>query len=114
RMLIGHFVATTGVEVDYASNGREALERIQANQGSATPGYDLVLMDIHMPVMDGLTAARALREAGFDRPLVALTAAHMKGDMDNCLAAGFTTYLSKPVDQSQIIACLQRFLETEV
>lgn len=114
RMLIGHFVATTGVEVDYASNGREALERIEANQGSATPGYDLVLMDIHMPVMDGLTAARALREAGFDRPLVALTAAHMKGDMDNCLAAGFTTYLSKPVDQSQIIACLQRFLETEV
>ncbi len=111
RMLIGHFVATSGVEVEYASNGREALERIEKYREAGRPGFDLVLMDIHMPVMDGLTAAKALRATGFDRPLVALTAAHMKGDMDNCLAAGFTAYLSKPVDQAQILACLQRFLQ---
>lgn len=110
RMLIGHFVAMTGIEVDYASNGQEALQRIIATQEGNAAAYDLVLMDIHMPVMDGLQAARELRKTGFTQPLIALTAAHMKGDMDACLEAGFTAYLSKPVDQSQINACLTRFL----
>lgn len=110
RMLIGHFVAMTGIDVDYASNGQEALQRIIASQEGRTAAYDLVLMDIHMPVMDGLQAARELRKTGFTQPLIALTAAHMKGDMDACLEAGFTAYLSKPVDQSQINACLTRYL----
>src|SRR5690606_14813046 len=63
----------------------------------------------HMPERDGLETARALRASGFDKPLVALTAAHMKGDVDVCLASGFSAYLSKPVDQHQIHACLARY-----
>lgn len=113
RTLVGHFVANSGVEVEYASNGREAVEQLEENRALDRPEFDLVLMDIHMPVMDGLTAAKTLRASGFECPLVALTAAHMKGDMDNCLASGFTAYLSKPVDQAQIFACLNRFLTAE-
>ena len=62
-----------------------------------------------MPERDGLETARKLRESGFTKPLVALTAAHMKGDVDICLASGFSAYLSKPVDQQQIHSCLARY-----
>ncbi len=110
RALVGHFVAATGAEVRYASHGEEALRLIARANGNVEPEFDLVLMDIHMPVLGGLEAARALRADGFIRPLVALTAANMKGDRDACLAAGFTTYLSKPVDQHRLHTCLARYL----
>ncbi|HTF97539.1 MAG TPA: response regulator [Cellvibrio sp.] len=109
RLLIGHFVAQTGLDVMYAVNGEEALRLIDAEllQGK---GFDIVLMDIHMPVMDGHEAARKLRQNNFDKPLIALTAAHMKGDMDKCFESGFSFYLGKPVDQSRLYECLARYL----
>ena len=110
RLLIGHFVKITGAEVSYAQNGAEAIERIQAQQQKGEP-YDLVLMDIHMPVMGGHEAAQTLRQQDHTTPLVALTAAHMKGDMDACLASGFNAYLSKPVDQAQLYTLLLRHLD---
>ncbi|WP_041524039.1 response regulator [Gilvimarinus agarilyticus] len=110
RMLIGHFVKMTGAEVSYAQNGAEALDRISAQKQQDKP-YDLVLMDIHMPVMGGHEAAQSLRQVDHTTPLVALTAAHMKGDMDACLASGFNAYLSKPVDQGQLHTLLLRYLE---
>lgn len=103
RLLMGHFVAQTGLEVAYAVNGAEALQLINAElvQGK---GFDIVLMDIHMPVMDGHEAARKLRQGGFDKPLIALTAAHMKGDMDKCFESGFSfiwaSQLTNPVCMS--------------
>ncbi|BFM21712.1 response regulator [Gilvimarinus japonicus] len=112
RMLIGHFVKMTGVEVNYAQNGAEAIERIKSNKQQGKP-YDLVLMDIHMPVMGGHEAAQTLREVDPTTPLIALTAAHMKGDMDACLASGFNAYLSKPVDQAQLHILLLRHLRAE-
>ncbi|HEY7885842.1 MAG TPA: response regulator, partial [Cellvibrionaceae bacterium] len=74
RQLIGHFVGMTGVEVSYAKNGDEAVRLVAASETDHEAGFDIVFMDIHMPVMGGLEAARKLREQGFTRPLVALTA----------------------------------------
>ena len=111
RMLIGHFVQLTGAEVVYARDGAEAV-RILNNDKLLGKIFDLVLMDIHMPVMDGHHAAQQLRAQGFNEPLVALTAAHMKGDMDQCFTSGFTAYLGKPLDQTRLYRCMARFLST--
>lgn len=109
RLLIGHFVALTGLDVMYADNGEEVLRLIESESAEGR-GFDLVLMDIHMPIMDGHTAARRLRAKGFNPPLVALTAAHMKGDMDLCYESGFSSYLGKPVDQARLYECLANYL----
>ena len=111
RTLIGHFVDLTGAEVVYASDGAEAVRIVNAESFLGKP-FDLVLMDIHMPVMDGHQAAQQLRYEGYTLPLVALTAAHMKGDMDRCFESGFTAYLGKPLDQARLYNCLARFLVT--
>ncbi|MFC3116992.1 response regulator [Cellvibrio fontiphilus] len=109
RMLIGYFVQLTGAEVMYASNGADVVRTLNTEK-SLGRKLDLVLMDIHMPVMDGHQAAQQLRREGFSLPLVALTAAHMKGDMDRCFDSGFTAYLGKPLDQARLYNCLSRFL----
>jgi signal transduction histidine kinase/response regulator RpfG family c-di-GMP phosphodiesterase len=109
RMLIGHFVQLTGAEVIYASDGEDAVRMVNAEK-LLGKHLDLVLMDIHMPVMDGHQAAQQLRQEGYTVPLVALTAAHMKGDMDRCFESGFTAYLGKPLDQARLYNCLARFL----
>ena len=109
RTLIGHFVELTGAEVSYAIDGADVLRIINADKAQGK-SFDLVLMDIHMPVMDGHQAAKYLRQEGFTLPLIALTAAHMKGDMNRCFESGFTAYLGKPVDQARLYNCLARFL----
>jgi CheY-like chemotaxis protein len=80
--------------VDVAANGLEALQAVQQRP------YDVVLMDVHMPEMDGLAATRAIREQVSQerRPYItAITAAAMQGDAEQCLAAGMDAYVSKPV-----------------
>jgi CheY-like chemotaxis protein len=109
RMLIGHFVLLTGIDVVYARDGDEAVRIVNAETLLGNR-FDLILMDIHMPVMDGHRAAQQLREEGYTIPLVALTAAHMKGDIDKCFASGFSAYLGKPLDQARLYKCLARFL----
>jgi PAS domain S-box-containing protein len=90
--------------VDVASNGREVLEAMNART------YDLVFLDLHMPEMDGLEAARAIREAGrLPRPwLVALTASAMAGDRERCLSAGMDDYLAKPLQREALNAVIDR------
>jgi CheY-like chemotaxis protein len=84
-----------GHSVTVAGNGREALDQVSSNP------YDLILMDVQMPEMDGLQATVAIREqeAGTDRhiPIVALTAHAMVGDRERCLGAGMDGYVTKPV-----------------
>jgi signal transduction histidine kinase len=83
-----------------AANGKEALEALA--QGS----FDLVLMDVHMPDMDGIEATMAIREkektTGLHQPIIAMTALAMKGDRERCLAAGMDGYLTKPIDLQQL------------
>jgi PAS domain S-box-containing protein len=92
RELLSLVLAENGLWVEEAADGREALDKM------ATGSFDLVLMDMQMPVMDGYTATRSLRAAGSKVPVVALTAHAMKGYEEEVLQAGCTAYLTKPVD----------------
>jgi PAS domain S-box-containing protein len=96
-------------EVTIANNGAEALERI------ADSNFDAVLMDCQMPVMDGFTATRRIRELELSRgakrlPIIALTANVMSEDREKCLAAGMDAHLGKPIEPAQVIEALSRFL----
>jgi signal transduction histidine kinase/CheY-like chemotaxis protein len=99
-----------GYHIDVANDGREALSKLTA----ATPetAYDLVLMDVQMPVLDGLEATRLIRnEARWDRlPVVAMTAHAMNGDRERCLQSGMNAYISKPVQPAHLIATIERHL----
>jgi signal transduction histidine kinase/DNA-binding response OmpR family regulator/HPt (histidine-containing phosphotransfer) domain-containing protein len=99
-----------GCAVDIVANGTEAIAAVEAL------GYDLILMDVHMPEMDGLEATRRIRgwERGSGRtarvPIVALTANAMSGDRDACLAAGMDDYLSKPITREALAGVLARYI----
>ena len=96
-----------GRAVTVARNGLEAVERLDA-----TPDIDLVLMDVMMPVMDGLEATRRIRADGRfrKRPIIAIAAKAMRDDHDQCLTAGASDYLAKPVDLERLFALLRIWL----
>jgi signal transduction histidine kinase/DNA-binding response OmpR family regulator len=98
------------LEVDYALNGQEGIERLNAGIS-----YDLVLMDVQMPVMDGLQATRLIRtdQRFTDLPIVAMTAHAMAEDRSKSLAAGMNDHITKPVNPRQLAMMLQRWLGTE-
>ncbi len=96
-----------GLSVDVADNGLLALEAVQ------TKKYNLVLMDVQMPEMDGLEATRRIREfEGSSRhtPIIAMTAHAMKGDRERCLAAGMDDYVTKPLEPKQVLATIELWL----
>jgi CheY-like chemotaxis protein len=95
-----------GYRIDVANDGREALAKLDA------ANYDLVLMDVQMPVLDGLEATRLIRsEPRWDLlPVVAMTAHAMNGDRERCLQAGMSAYISKPVQPAHLIATIERQL----
>jgi two-component system, sensor histidine kinase and response regulator len=100
-------------EVTIANNGAEALERI------ATTSFDAVLMDCQMPVMDGFTATRRIRELESSRgarrlPIIALTANVMSEDREMCIAAGMDAHLGKPIEPAQLIDALSRYLKAPI
>lgn len=95
-----------GVAVTIAANGKEGIERV------ASQPFDLILMDCQMPVMDGFEATRRLRAMGVQTPIVALTANAMKGDAENCKAAGMDEFLSKPVRRKDLEQMLARISST--
>ena len=100
QMIAIRFLEKRGHHAVLAKNGKEALEAL------AQASFDLVLMDVHMPDMDGIEATIALRDkeksTGLHQPIVAMTALAMKGDRERCLAAGMDGYLSKPIDLRQL------------
>ncbi len=106
RFLAQHFIEKAGGRVIVASNGAEAIEILTASDDDA--GVDLVLMDMQMPVMDGYAAASRLRELGFTRPIVALTAHAMNSDRDKCLAAGCTDYTTKPLHGPNLVQIIAK------
>ena len=97
-----------GYQIDVANDGREALARLEA------PGanYQLVLMDVQMPVLDGLEATRTIRrDPRWEQlPIVAMTAHAMNGDRERCLQAGMDAYVSKPVQPAHLIATIEKHL----
>ncbi len=95
-----------GLKVDVACNGAEAVNKV--SQGGA---YDVILMDMQMPVMDGVEATRTIRGAGYrDVPIVAMTANAFGEDRQRCLDAGMNDHLSKPVDPAALYATLIQWL----
>ena len=106
RKLIKLFLGKAGLTVHEAANGQEAIDAI----GSAAEAYDLVLMDMQMPVLDGYSATRRLRADGVQIPIVALTGNAMKGDDQRCLDAGCSAFLSKPVDLDDLLRTVARLL----
>ncbi|MBB3209225.1 PAS domain S-box-containing protein [Rhodopirellula rubra] len=111
RFLTARFIEKLNGCVVEASSGREAV-RILTASPSAAEQFDVVLMDVQMPEMDGLTATKALRHANVTLPIIALTANAMDSDRDACLAAGYTDYLSKPVDSIKLTEVLKRYCGT--
>lgn len=109
RMLIGHIVGTFGLTVDFAENGQQALEKAVKSIEEGCP-YDVILMDIHMPEMNGKEAVVEIRKQGFKQNILALTAANMKGVRENLQTLGFDDVISKPVDK----ILLHRFLATVI
>ena len=107
--LLGNHLRTAGAEVTLAHNGRVAVDRVKAALAASVP-FDLVLMDMQMPELDGYGATRELRAAGVATPIVALTANAMAEDRGKCLAAGCTEYLAKPVERHQLLEMIARFL----
>jgi signal transduction histidine kinase len=93
-----------GFRVEIVDNGRAAIDRATASE------FDIILMDVQMPVMDGLAATRCLRERDELKalPIVGLTAGAMEEDRSKCLAAGMSSYLSKPIDWDKLLALLDR------
>ena len=107
QRLIAFLLRKAGAEVIVAENGRVALEFIAA-AGAADSPFDVILMDMQMPVMDGYEATRKLREQGYIGPIVALTAHNMTGDRDRCINSGCDDYMSKPIDRSELLAIVAR------
>jgi CheY-like chemotaxis protein len=95
-------------EIDVAENGAIALQK------ATEQAYDLVLMDIKMPVMDGLSATRAMREAGIRIPIIALTANATTGEEERCREAGMEDYLSKPINPALLREKLARWTRLTV
>ncbi len=96
-----------GASVVSAANGQMAVEL------ATTQPFDLILMDMQMPVMDGYTATVELRRRGIKIPIIALTAYAMAEDRDKCIASGCDAYLSKPVDEETLLSAVYRVLGNE-
>jgi CheY-like chemotaxis protein len=95
-----------GHQVTCATDGRQALAVLEKR------GFDLVLMDVEMPNMDGLEASAAIRErekaTGGHIPIIAMTAHVMKGDREKCLAAGMDGYVSKPIRPAELVDAIRK------
>ncbi len=100
-----------GFVVDIAENGAIALDRVSRQDGEA--GYAIVLMDMQMPVMDGVTATREIRKLpeGGRLPIVAMTANAMASDRDRCIEAGMNDHVAKPIDPDQLWITLRRWIK---
>ncbi|WP_297797420.1 response regulator [uncultured Marinobacter sp.] len=107
RQLVSLLVRRTGADIVHVSNGAEALET------AIRDPFDVILMDIQMPVMNGRDATAALREAGINTPVIALTANVMAEDIADYLAAGCNEHLAKPIDKQRFYEVLARYLKEQ-
>ncbi|MDH3346857.1 MAG: response regulator [Desulfobulbaceae bacterium] len=100
-----------GYTVETADDGAEAVQLYSKQPHH----YDLILMDVQMPIMDGLIATQKIRESGFTEvPIVAMTANAMKGDREQCLASGMNDYITKPINRTLAFKIIEKWLYTDL
>jgi signal transduction histidine kinase/HPt (histidine-containing phosphotransfer) domain-containing protein/DNA-binding NarL/FixJ family response regulator len=102
QLLISGLLRKHGAEVTIADNGRSAIERAEAAVAGGR-AFDVILMDMHLPYVDGYQATRTLRERGYRLPIIALTADAMDGDERKCLDAGCNEYATKPINRPKLL-----------
>ncbi len=101
-----------GLDVSMAEHGEAALRKIEENAQASNPPFEIILMDIMMPVMDGYEAMQRIREIRDYRetPILALTAKAMPGDRRKCIDAGASDYVTKPIDVEKLYSMLRVWL----
>lgn len=109
RRLITRVLEKLGAEVFVAENGRAGCDLALQSQVEGTP-FDVILMDMQMPVLDGFSAVRELRSSNYVGPIVALTAGAMSRDYWKCLDAGCDDYAAKPIDPPQLVAMIRSYV----
>jgi len=109
QLLIGTVLRKLGASVEVAENGRIAVDQALAAVAAGAP-FDVILMDMHMPLLDGYDATRLLREQGYARPIIALTANAMSGEERKCLDAGCDDYATKPINRQKLLGQIRRQL----
>lgn len=107
RMIFGALLKDCPYTIDLAENGEVAVEKALANE------YDLVFMDIQMPVMDGLSAISALKTANYSKPIIACTANVMKEDIEEYMVSGFASVIGKPYLKEDLVANIQAAVTRE-
>ncbi|HZP12141.1 MAG TPA: PAS domain-containing protein [Nevskiaceae bacterium] len=106
QIIAREILDAAGARVTLADNGREAVDALEQAQ------YDVILMDVHMPVMDGHTATRLIRRKLPDLPIIAMTASATLQDRERCTEAGMNDHVSKPIDVNELFTTLRRHLRT--
>jgi CheY-like chemotaxis protein len=106
QVLFKIFIEGAKANLTTVDNGSDAVKKAMAEP------YDLVLMDIQMPGLDGYEAVNILRGSNYSKKIIALTAHTMKGEKERCLEAGFDDYISKPVSQQSLLKTMERALRS--
>ena len=104
QTLIKLILEKIGFAVTLAEDGKEAVEK------ALSQPFDLIFMDMQMPIMNGYEATAVLREKDIEAPIIALTAYAMKGDREKCISAGCDDYLSKPIDHNELLKLIYKYL----
>ncbi|QTF93740.1 ATP-binding protein [Halomonas sp. BM-2019] len=112
QLLLSTILRRQGLEVEIADNGQSAVTQALASHEAEAP-FDVILMDMQMPRLDGYGATAKLRAKGYAGPVIALTAHAMPGERERCLLAGCDDYLSKPIDRPVLLAAVESYLKRD-
>ena len=118
QRLISFILTQAGANVAVVSDGKQAVDKVLAikrhrRAGDTRRPFDLILMDMQMPVMDGYQATQTLRQQGYNGLIIALTAHAMAEDRKKCLDAGCDEYVTKPIDRQALISTLRSLLDSQ-
>lgn len=107
QLIAAKVLKDMGAQVSIVENGQEAVDKVSQEN------FDIIFMDIQMPVMDGYTASRTLRSKGYRKPIIGLSANVYKEDIDKCLEAGMNAHIAKPFTKQEIYTIVTTFVKKQ-